>query len=153
MNEECPQRKRLPHEVPGWVADGAVFFITINCRRRGEAWLLEQDRARRLWENVCKLMDKGQWWVRLFLVMPDHVHFMASFAREPGLRAVISAWKRWTARTMGIEWQRDFFDHRIRQAAEYEEKALYIRQNPVHKGLVTRAEDWPHVWEMKEPMR
>ncbi|MGD9781536.1 MAG: transposase [Kiritimatiellia bacterium] len=152
MNDFLPQRKRLPHEVPPWVAAGAVFFITLNAKSRGGSPLLEMDCPRRLWENARRQMEAGRWWVRLFLVMPDHVHLMASFPENPGMKAVMREWKRWTARTLGIEWPRDFFDHRIRHATEYEEKAFYVRQNPVRKGLTARAEDWPHVWEVPTPM-
>ncbi len=60
---------------------------------------------------------------------------------------VIREWKRWTACTLHIPWQRDFFDHRIRNTQEYDEKAFYIRQNPVRKQLVAVAQDWPFVWE------
>ena len=144
MDEVFPQRRHLPHEVPPWVADGSVFFITINAKGRGDAPLLAGDRPVRLWENTRRQMDAGRWWVRLFMVMPDHLHMMASFPRNPGMKAVIREWKRWTALTLGIEWQRDFFDHRIRNAKEYEEKAFYIRQNPVRKGLVADAREWPH---------
>jgi putative transposase len=152
MDEVFPQRKRLPHEVPSWVADGATFFITLNARCRGGAPLLERDRPTRLWESACQQMEAGRWWPSLFLVMPDHVHLTACFPRTPGMKAMIREWKRWTALTLRIEWQRDFFDHRIRHAKEYEEKAVYIRQNPVRKGLVAEARDWPHVWENPSPM-
>lgn len=147
MNDPFPQRKRLPHEVPPWVADGAVFFITLNTRTRAGAPLLEHNRPGRLWENACHQMDCGHWWPRLFLVMPDHLHLLASFAPIPGMQAMMKEWKRWTACTLKIEWQRDYFDHRIRNIREYEEKALYIRQNPVRKQLVANPQDWPHVWE------
>ena len=99
MNDFLPQRKRLPHEVPPWVADGAVFFITLNAKPRGGAPLLEKDRPLRLWENARRQMEAGRWWVRLFLVMPDHVHLMAAFPANPGMKAVMMEWKRWTART------------------------------------------------------
>jgi hypothetical protein len=35
-------------------------------------------------------------------------------------------WKRWTARQMGIEWQRDFFEHRLRSDESLREKTDYI---------------------------
>ena len=153
MNDTLPQRKRLPHEVPAWVADGAVFFITLNAKERGGAPLLQGDRPAGLWENACRQMEAGRWWIRLLLAMPDHLHLMARFPKDPGMRATMGEWKRWTARMLGIEWQRDFFDHRIRNAQEYEEKAFYIRQNPVRKGLVAAARDWPHAWAVPTPIR
>lgn len=59
----------------------------------------------------------------------------------------MSDWKHFTARTLGIEWQRDFFDHRLRHRS-FVEKAHYIRMNPVRAGLVEKLEEWPYVWTM-----
>ena len=57
------------------------------------------------------------------------------------------AWRHYLAKEQGIRWQRDFFDHRIRRDESHEEKAAYIRNNPVRGGLVKAPEDWPYVWE------
>ncbi len=62
------------------------------------------------------------------------------------MQRIISDWKRYTARHVSIHWQRDFFDHRIRNEASLAEKWNYIVQNPVRAGLVTSAEEWPYVW-------
>ena len=59
---------------------------------------------------------------------------------------VVADWKRYQSRQHGINWQDNFFDHRIRNTAEYLEKAAYIRNNPVMKGMCETADDWPHVW-------
>jgi hypothetical protein len=40
--------------------------------------------------------------------------------------------------------QSGFFEHRLRTQAEYDEKASYVRKNPVRKGLVTAPELWPY---------
>ena len=53
-------------------------------------------------------------------------------------------WKRYTPRTLGIDWQDGFFDHRLRDDDEVTAKFHYIRRNPVVKGLCAREEDWPH---------
>ena len=151
MNDLLPTRKILPHAVPAWVGDGAVFFLTLNARERNGSPLLAGDRPARLWESARWRMERGFWWPSLFLLMPDHLHLLAAFPRTHGMNSVVRAWKHWTAHELGIEWQRNFFDHRIRHAAEYQEKAHYIRQNPVRKGLAAAAADWPHVWEMPSP--
>ena len=150
MDIPFPQRKRLPHEVPPWVAEDAVFFITLNAQIRGGSPLLEQDRPARLWESAQCYVRQNAWWPHLFLLMPDHLHLLASFSRSSGPNIVLPKWKRWTARALGIRWQRDFFEHRIRTTEEYREKAHYIRQNPVRKGLVNEPEAWPFVWEMHD---
>ena len=147
MENAFPNRKRLPHQIPSWVPDGEIFFITLNARHRDAAPLLELNRPSLLWESAQTYADRHLWWPHLLLVMPDHLHMLASFAPLPGMVSVVPQWKRWTARTLQIHWQRGFFDHRIRNAAEYDEKAFYIRHNPVRKQLVPKPQDWPHVWE------
>jgi hypothetical protein len=59
---------------------------------------------------------------------------------------VVADWKRFVARKTGVEWQKGFFDHRLRHDESFEEKAHYIRMNPVRAELVANPGDWPHVW-------
>jgi putative transposase len=61
------------------------------------------------------------------------------------MRTVVGRWKAWQTRQHRIEWQDNFFDHRIRNGREFQLKATYIRQNPVVKGLCDEAADWPWV--------
>lgn len=62
------------------------------------------------------------------------------------MRKVITDWKSLLARKTGIAWQRDFFDHRIRDGENWEQKADYIRQNLVRGGFLAKAEDWKYRW-------
>lgn len=78
--------------------------------------------------------------------MPDHLHALISFPKDHDLTKTMSNWKEIIAKKMGVRWQRDFFDHRLRSAQELQEKADYICQNPVRKGLVSKAEDWKFIW-------
>ena len=79
--------------------------------------------------------------------MPDHLHVLLAFpaSRKP-IRLVVSKWKEWTAKEIGIVWQRDFFEHRLRKEESRREKADYILQNPVRRKLVSCAEDWPFIY-------
>ena len=90
---------------------------------------------------------RGDWFVRLWLLMPDHLHALISFPRDKIPTKVIANWKEIIAKKTQVTWQRDFFDHRLRSDESHEEKAHYIRQNPARKGLVTKPEDWKFVWE------
>ncbi len=85
--------------------------------------------------------------MHLLLLMPDHVHCLVSFPATESMSVVITAWKHYLARQYALQWQRDFFDHRLRGDESYDEKANYIRQNPVRAGLVKTSAEWPHVWE------
>jgi len=45
-----------------------------------------------------------------------------------------------------ITWQKNFFEHRVRNDDNDTYKADYILQNPVRAGLVSRPEDWSYSW-------
>ena len=148
MDEGSPVRKRLYHSVPEWVSPGAQFFITINAGKRGSNELCSDAVAGQMIESVEVYQRKGLWWMHLFLVMPDHVHFIASFP-DNEFTSVVKTWKGYHARHSGVSWQSGFFDHRLRNIDEVDEKASYIRQNPVRGGLVEDDMLWPYVWSQE----
>ena len=142
-----PIRKSLPHQVPPWVAEGGVFFVTICAEPRKTNQLCQPDLSLAVHESVSFLRERGEWWPRLLLLMPDHLHMLVSFAPVPGMKESVRNWKRFVARQYKVRWQRGFFDHRLRNDESLVEKAAYVRMNPVREGLVGKAEDWPYVWE------
>lgn len=143
---EMPQRKRLHHVVPPWVENGAVFFVTINASKRGTDVLVRNGVAASLIASASYYHANGIWWLNQFLIMPDHLHALLALPHDKQLGRTITAWKSYQTKTLRIDWQEGFFDHRLRNDESLEEKADYIRMNPVRAGLVAHAEDWPHVW-------
>ena len=85
----------------------------------------------------------------VIIAAPDHWHGLVSFPRDEGMEKVVSNFKEVTAKKAGISWQRRFFDHRLRNEESFDEKARYIRMNPVRKGLVATPEEWRWVWESR----
>jgi len=77
--------------------------------------------------------------------MPDHLHALLAFPPNKRMSDAISTWKGFHSKRHGVIWQLNYFDHRIRSDGELDEKAAYIRQNPVAKNLCLSAEDWPWV--------
>ena len=146
-----PIRKQLPHDVPNWVPDEADYFITICCRSRGANELAKSGVARSLLESIDYRHSNRDWYMHLALLMPDHVHFLVSFpGQAKNLQTVISKWKEWTAKSLKLKWQRDFFEHRLRRDESFEEKSDYIRANPVRAGLIAKPEDWPYIFIPKD---
>ena len=143
-DDELPDRKRLHHDVPHWVEDGAPFFITVNCAERGREQLTQLSTSAALLEAARFYHDRHQWHITLMLLMPDHFHAILSFPRGAVMADLFKSWKRYTARELGIVWQDGFFDHRLRNDQEENAKHHYIRHNPVRKNLCARPEDWPH---------
>ena len=141
-------RHSLPHQVPLWVdPQKEVYFITICCQHRGRPQLTNPELAGPLLDTVKLRHERFVWFAHIFLLMPDHVHALLSFPPSRNtVQQTVTLWKRWTARQMGIKWQRDFFEHRLRSDESWREKADYILANPVRKGLVTEVSQWPHLF-------
>ncbi len=142
-----PTRKFLPHIPPRGIHSGVKFFITIGCRERFKNQLALAEIATHLQQSAVYYHKNAYWFLHLFLLMPDHLHAIVSFYPTHPMEKVIRDWKRWCSRQYRVIWQRDFFDHRLRDDASLAEKAFYIRQNPIRKGLVVQAEQWPYVWD------
>lgn len=138
-----PTRIALSHVPPAFVPDGSWFFVTICCARRGENTLCTPARGHAVLNDAATYHRRGHWRLHLLLLMPDHLHAIVAVGCGDRLSEVLRNWKRLTARTHGIEWQRGYFDHRLRAGESLELKARYIRENPVRAGLAARAEDWP----------
>ena len=143
---EQPQRKRLPHEVPQWVQAGNFFFITISCQPREHNHLCREKIGEAVIAAAAYYHEHFSWHCRLMLLMPDHLHAIIAFPQAPGMKRTISNWKRYLARLYKVSWQRDFFDHRLRDHYEEQAKTSYIRMNPVRRGLCERIEDWHWVF-------
>ncbi len=143
---DMPVRSRLCHEIPQWVSEDSFFFVTINCQPRDQNHLCRAGIGDGALAAAGHNHDHLVWHCRLMLLMPDHLHGIIAFPRDPGMKTAITNWKKYVARTLGVSWQRDFFDHRLRDPHEEDEKQSYILMNPVRKGLCARPEDWPWVY-------
>ena len=90
---------------------------------------------------------RGIWRLALFLVMPDHLHFIVHVPGDgrrgaPTLPKLVANFKHLLAARYGLRFQRDFWDTRLRDEAHYAEKFRYVCNNPVRKGLCAAARNW-----------
>lgn len=141
-----PVRGKLPHGIPAWVKSKAVFFLTICCRPRDLNQLCHDQVAAVIWESIEFRQHRGDWFVDLWLLMPDHLHALVRFADHLNYVKAIANWKEVIAKRTEVHWQRDFFDHRLRSPQGCAGKEAYIRENPVRRGLIGNAADWKYVW-------
>ena len=143
-----PIRKRLAHDVPLWVDPSKEhYFITVCCRQRGRNLLAIPNVGYPLLETIKHRHARGTWYAHLGLIMPDHVHLVLRFPDlDKRVQTITSKWKEWTAKALKIDWQRDFFEHRLRKDENLRQKADYILANPIRAGLVDKVDDWPYLF-------
>ena len=143
-------RKRLDHTTHFAGRFGAVYFITICCQQRGTNQLCQETIASVLFDTARIYHERGRWNLDLLFFMPDHLHALIGIDGRDSLSQLIRDFKRITAKLSGVEWQRNFFDHRVRHDESEDEKATYIRQNPMRAGLVHTDEQWPYVVDLTD---
>ena len=141
--------ERLHHGVPHWVEPGALFHVrSAFDREKEQKPLTDPLLARAILDSARFYQTNLRWHITLFLLMPDHVHAILSFAQDRSISEVIGDWKRFHARTNHVVWQEGYFDHRLRadeRGGQVAAKLNYIRRNPVVAGLCANAQEWPWV--------
>jgi len=132
-------RRHLPH----FQSDFRTYFVTFVTQKR---FVLSEAARDVVLRHVTQSV---MYWLHVAVVMPDHVHMLVT--PEHPLGHVIGRVKGASSREVnlllrGSLWQQESFDHELRRDQSLLRKAEYIRQNPVRKGLVVRAEDYPWLW-------
>jgi putative transposase len=139
-----PVRKQLDHSAHFHGRFGATYFITICCQVRGLNQLCNERIASAIFETARRYHALQRCYVKLLLLMPDHLHMLIGVPGNARLSNLIRDFERITTRIAKIDWQRNFFDHRLRHDESEYEKVAYIRANPVRAGLITESEEWPY---------
>ena len=139
-----PVRKQLDHSVHLHGRFGATYFITICCEKRGLNQLCNMDVAQLLVDTARQYHVSEKWYLELLLLMPDHLHMLVAIGGDADLSKLIRDFKRIAARKGKIEWQKNFFDHRLRHDESETEKFEYILQNRVRAGLIGEGDQWPY---------
>jgi putative DNA methylase len=84
-----------------------------------------------------------------WVIMPNHVHFLAIPVNGVELGKLTHSLKSYTAHEankvlgrVGQFWQHESFDRYIRNHKHFDNVIRYIEMNPVKAGLCRKAEDW-----------
>jgi REP element-mobilizing transposase RayT len=87
---------------------------------------------------------------RLFAwcIMPNHIHVVLQPLGKHTLSTILHSWKSFTAHQAqqllgeeGVLWQREYYDHLIRNEEALWNTIAYVEQNPVKAQM----ENWPWV--------
>lgn len=121
-----------------------IVFVTA-CAKDRARWLA-CDEAHRILTRVWREADA--WLVGRYVLMPDHLHLFAA-PRDLSftLKRWLTYWKSQFTQShchANWVWQASSFHHRLRREADYGDKLLYSRENPVRAGLVSDADQWPY---------
>jgi putative transposase len=152
----------MPRYLRPRTAGSTYFFTVVTYERRK---ILTQDIGRQLLSKAfSEVKTQYPFALEAWVLLPDHLHAIwtlpagdmdyskrwglikAKFSKEGKAffhedQAVNSS--RIRRRETHI-WQRRFWEHAIRDDADYGRHVDYIHYNPVKHGMVDRVGDWPH---------
>jgi putative transposase len=134
------------------------FFFTVNLvDRRSGLLVAHVDRLRKAFRDV---RQRHPFEIDAIVILPDHLHAIwtlpegdADFSLR--WRLIKSAFSHGLPRGERISasraskgergiWQRRYWEHTLRDEADFERHVDYIHFNPVKHGHVRRVQDWPH---------
>lgn len=127
-----------------------VYFITSSTYMKMP--LLQSERSARLFLDVLLgYRERGKFLLHEFVVMPNHIHLLltpsAGLTLERCIQLIKGGYSYRRKKDLGSPgeiWQKSYYDHRVRDWAEYARLRRYIHQNPVRRGLVRSAEEFPY---------
>jgi len=147
----------MPNYRRAFVPGGCRFF-TVNLLEPRKALLVDHIDVLRA--AVEKTRRRYPFVIDAIVVLPDHIH--AVWTLPPGDADFSLRWRliksrfaqalpkqerisdvRRARNERGI-WQRRFWEHLIRNEADYVRHVEYCYINPVKHALVSGARDWPH---------
>jgi REP element-mobilizing transposase RayT len=129
-----------------WSRQGRDYFLTI-CLRRPLCGLTGDVVASKISAESVRLENEGFWHVRTSVIMPDHVHFLATLIGAASLSDTVRFFKGHLSpalRTAKLQWQSSFYDRCIRTGDDLLPVFLYIFLNPYRTKLADmQTGKWP----------
>jgi len=136
---------------------GGTFFFTVTLADRQSTALVDHIGTLRAAFRVTR--RERPFTIDAIVVLPDHLHailtmplhdadFPARWRRLKGyfssrLLEAGKSLRRYANGELAL-WQRQYWEHTIRDADDFARHVDYIHFNPVKHRLVRRARDWPH---------
>jgi putative transposase len=135
---------------------GGCFFLTLTLQDRTKDWLvLYSDELR---EALRKTICEQPFQLPAAVVLPDHLHLLMLLPEgDADFSSRVRRFKSLFVRALRDKavpvelsekgeanvWQRRFWEHLIRDEADFAAHVHYIHANPLKHGLVGRVCDWP----------
>jgi len=110
---------------------------------------LQRPASARIVADTLQHFDGARYRLFAWCVMPNHVHVVFKSFPKHSLAHILHSWKSYTAkllcRSLGVHgqfWQREYYDHLIRDQSELEGAVRYVAANPEKANL----KQWKWVW-------
>jgi REP element-mobilizing transposase RayT len=149
LHGSLPSQVRLPAEAGSSGKAFVRYDRALDEARTGPLWLKDPRIAEAILSALREAQRRGLFALRAYAVMANHVHVL--LAPSSPLERIRQQIKGASAREANLIpgrtgepfWQKESFDHWVRNPGEWQKIRAYIERNPVAAGLVPTPEDWP----------
>ena len=129
--------------------DPSEIFEATDFEPTTGACLLKDEALAAIVESSLLHFQGERYALSAWCVMPNHVHVIVTPFGEHVLAGILQSWKSFSGRRInrrldrsGPVWQKESFDHIVRNEHCYERFVSYVEQNPVVASLVSKPADW-----------
>jgi valyl-tRNA synthetase len=146
---EEERAKWIEHNPEPWSEDQRRQYYDRFSARLDE-WLdagsgscvLADERVAQILADALRHFDGQRYELGGWVVMPNHVHVLVTPSGEHSLGEILHSWKSFTAKKInellgqtGQLWQRESYDHIVRNQESLRAVTLYIDENPAKAGI------------------
>jgi REP element-mobilizing transposase RayT len=146
------EQNQSTFQIPEWVDTVSPSLYTLKAMPQDEnVFCRDVDplaMALKLEANARH--KKEEWWVWSLLILPDRMFALISVTPNLSSQMSIANFKRFTDRTLKINWRRGFKEIPIEDQDALEEAAAYVKSRPVERGFCETIENWPYHWTSKD---
>lgn len=122
-----------------------LLIIEIALNQGHGSCLLKDDQNAKLVTDALHHFNGTRYDLLAWCIMPNHVHVLVKLAQNEELEKILHSWKSFTSHeinkrngTTGSIWQKESYDHLIRDGEDFKNQIDYVLTNPVKAGFI----DW-----------
>ena len=140
--------------------DGYSYFITIVTYRRKP---ILTEHIELLRKSFAYSKQRFDYHIDEIVILPDHLHMIITPKNVLEYPKIIAAIKAYFSKHFEVDadevmaqskcryakrykpvWQRRYYEHTIRNEADWQEKIVYMQNNPVKHGLAKNILAWEY---------
>lgn len=127
---------------------GASYFLTL-CTQNRLAGLNKSEQSKAIAGELQAMACDGSVVQRAWVIMPDHLHILITATGKLTVGQAVGRLKTKTRAALlkcGLQWQGNYYEHRLRRGDRIEDVLRYLHMNPYQAGLVSPKQMYEHLW-------
>jgi 1-hydroxy-2-methyl-2-(E)-butenyl 4-diphosphate synthase len=135
---QCDQLISLREEL----RQTELLIIEITLNQGHGSCLFNDDQNAKLIADALHHFNGSRYDLLAWCIMPNHVHVLVKLAQDEELEKILHSWKSFTSNeinkrsgTSGSIWQKESYDHLIRDGKDFRNQIDYVLNNPTKAGF------------------